>query len=506
MPATPDEPFLQDAGAEPWANKHSTYQQQVRRQWNLWRPTGAPTPDRYNATTRRLQRLLADARQQQVRVRAYGGGWSFSGAPATDGWLVNTKPTDYRFRMSPSFVESSYAPGPDGLRFVQCGNTVTFLNRWLRDEGRSLRTCGASNGQTIVGAMSTGTHGSALDVGSVQDYVRGIHLVTGPDRHVYLEPASLPVASPAFAQRIGAPLMRNDALFRAALVNLGGLGIVHGVLIETDPLFLLHRQRMKYGLDSALRQAIRTLDVSGLPFPPGVTRPFHFDIVMNPYDVARGTWVTVMTKEPYIDGYTPPATPAGGLAPGDTLISVMGRLFDVMGDAIPAAMTALLNMQFHAGDVIGTLGEIFGDTTTEGKAAGASFGLAADRAEQALDVVLSTMGGGGPYPCLVALRFVKGTTATLGFTRFPETCIIDLDGPLSTRTRDCYQRVRAALTAAQIPFTQHWGKIVDLNAADVRTCYGPAAVESWKDARNQLLAPEERRAFSNAFLEGLGLA
>jgi hypothetical protein len=115
------------------------------------------------------------------------------------------------------------------------------------------------------------------------------------------------------------------------------------------------------------------------------------------------------------------------------------------------------------------------------------------------------MSVGGPYPCLVALRFVKGTEATLGFTRFPETCVIDVDGPMSTKTRECYQRVRAALTAAQIPHTQHWGKIVDLNATDVRTCYGPA-VDAWKAARNQLLTPEERRAFSNSFLEQLGLS
>jgi hypothetical protein len=100
---------------------------------------------------------------------------------------------------------------------------------------------------------------------------------------------------------------------------------------------------------------------------------------------------------------------------------------------------------------------------------------------------------------------VKGTQATLGFTRFPETCVIDLDGPMSPKTRDCYQRVRAALTAAQIPFTQHWGKIVDLNATDVQACYG-AAVGAWKDARNQLLVAEEGRTFSNTFLEGLGLA
>jgi len=505
MPPSRDEPLLQDDGNDPWSNKHDTYVQPVRRRWNLWRPSGPSTPERYNATTRLLQRVLADARAQHVRVRAYGGGWSFSGAPATDGWLINTKPADYRFRLRPELLDPAYTGDAEGLRFLQCGNSVTLLDVRLREEGRSLRTCGASNGQTIVGAMSTGTHGSAIDVGAVQDYVRGIHLVVAPDRHLYLQPASAPVVKAEFPARIEAELVADDDLFHAALVNLGGLGFVHGVLIETDPLFLLRRFRMKHPLNAALRQAIRTLDASGLPVPAGIQRPFHFEVVMNPYDTDHATWVTVMVKEPYTDNYVRPVRDPNGFGPGDNVLGVMGRLFGVIPGVIPAAMTTVLNLQFHEGVVVGTLGEIFTDTTTEGKAAGAAFGVPHDRIDEALDTVLGAMRDGGPFPCLVALRFVRGTAATLGFTRFPETCVIDVDGPLSAETRACYQQVRSALVAHGIPYTQHWGKIVDMNADDVRQCYG-GAVDTWRAARDRLLAPEERFAFSNAFLEGLGLA
>ena len=51
----------------------------------------------------------------------------------------------------------------------------------------------------------------------------------------------------------------------------------------------------------------------------------------------------------------------------------------------------------------------------------------------------------GPFPCILALRFVPGTRATLGFTRFPRTCIIDIDGPYSTRTRSYFARIWQAL-------------------------------------------------------------
>ena len=54
---------------------------------------------------------------------------------------------------------------------------------------------GASNGQTIVGAMSTGAHGSSFDVGAVQDYIIGMHLIVGPNRHIWLERKSAPVVA-----------------------------------------------------------------------------------------------------------------------------------------------------------------------------------------------------------------------------------------------------------------------------------------------------------------------
>jgi FAD/FMN-containing dehydrogenase len=47
----------------------------------------------------------------------------------------------------------------------------------------SLIASGASNGQTIAGAMSTGTHGSANAVGGIPDYVLALHIVgEGGDR------------------------------------------------------------------------------------------------------------------------------------------------------------------------------------------------------------------------------------------------------------------------------------------------------------------------------------
>ena len=64
----------------------------------------------------------------------------------------------------------------------------------------------------------------------------------------------------------------------------------------------------------------------------------------------------------------------------------------------------------------------------------------------------------GPYAALLSLPNVKGTPATLGFTRFPRTCIIEIDGPFSGRSAYFHQRAWAAFATAGIPHTFHWGR------------------------------------------------
>jgi hypothetical protein len=61
--------------------------------------------------------------------------------------------------------------------------------------------------------------------GAMQEMVFGLHLVTGPNRHVYLERKSYPVMGPDFPESIGAEFIRDDVLFNAALVGLGSFGI-----------------------------------------------------------------------------------------------------------------------------------------------------------------------------------------------------------------------------------------------------------------------------------------
>jgi FAD/FMN-containing dehydrogenase len=440
-----------------------------------------------------------------VRLRAFGGGWSFSGAPSTDGYLLDTSPLNLWFRVRERSIHPEYDGPGDGLFFLQCGNSIAGLNRNLRAERRSLRTTGASNGQSIVGAMSTGTHGSAIDIGAVQDYVVGIHLVAGPGRHLWLERASAPVTTDGFAALLGAELRRDDELFDAVLVSFGAFGLIHGVMIETEPIFLFEMHRKRRPLDDRLRTAITTLDFTGAGLPGGSARPRHFDVVVNPYDMDDGVYVTAMYQRPFRPDY--PRPPHGDLAPGDDALQFVGTVTDALPLLIPAVLTAAVKSQYRTttAPLQGTTNDIFPTTTTRGRASGTAIAVPLERALETMELILAINRDHGPFPCLVALRFVPGTRALLGFTRFERTCIVDVDGTLSNRTRSFYSRIWQALGSSDIPYTMHWGKLLGLSAAELRRLYRGNA-DRWLAARRGLLSSGLRRVFSNRFLEELDLA
>ena len=136
-------------------------------------------------------------------MRAMGNGWSFSEVAVCDGGVVDTKSLRLTFALKDNFVAPEYlqsGKSSSDLFLVQCGVSILDLNERLEAGKRSLKASGASNGQTIVGATATGTHGSAFKVGAVHDSIVGLHLTVGNNRHVFIERKTNPVASNAFIQ------------------------------------------------------------------------------------------------------------------------------------------------------------------------------------------------------------------------------------------------------------------------------------------------------------------
>src|SRR5262245_46748679 len=144
-----------------WRNKHFNVERQVERlydAWNRWSDGSRPSEHVWRAGLMALQQIVRDAAAQGRRVRAVGGGWSLSEAATTNDFLVNTRPLNYvDIGLSPQSCAPGFQGKADHLVFAQCGTSVLELNQVLEANGLALPTSGASNGQSIAGAIATGT-------------------------------------------------------------------------------------------------------------------------------------------------------------------------------------------------------------------------------------------------------------------------------------------------------------------------------------------------------------
>lgn len=494
-----------------WTNRHRNFTQVYQNLFDVSNPA-PPTTDFFGdlrVTAKAIQDLIASAIRDNKTIRAIGGGWSLSRAAVTDGRLINTAPLNWYFPVDAvNGLAAGFQGDPSTIFYMQCGVSVLEANNLLfrNDPQLALKTSGASNGQTIAGAISTGTHGSAFRFGAMQEYVVGLHLLSGPDRSFWIERASRPVFSNPLIGVLGAQAIRDDAVFNDALVSFGSYGLLFGVAIEAAPLYLLEASRRRLPIDDNLKRAMRTLDLSTIPTPHPNEVPYHFEVVVNPHDVAGGAYVTTMYKRPYRPDYPRPTPSPDGRGPGDDLLAIVGKL----GDAIPPIVAPLLNavigQQYKTyTQQWGTPGEVFAVNLGMQKAMSAEIGVSVDRCIDTLDVMLSRPQVRS-YPGVLAFRFVPAGQASLAFTKFPTTCTIEFPAGFAQLTLDFLNAVWNGLDAAGIPFTEHWGQLNNFTPQRVRTMYGDAAVDHWRATRAQLMDAPSRAAFSSTFLQSCGLA
>jgi len=503
-----------------WSNKHENFTHDLVQDasFKLWNPPGQKHRERYRATTKNFQWLIDHGITHNLKLRAIGSGWSFTKVGVTEGGLIDTASLNFSFPITQNYTSPNYAKTPEDLYFLQCGAIINEVNNRLaaKNPQRSIKASGASNGQTIAGALSTGTHGAAFKVGAIPDFVVGLHIITGTNKHVWLERASYPVASQQFVDWLEADLVQDDALFNAAIVSFGSFGFIHGVMIETEPQFLLTEYREgPFTYDNTLKNAMRTLDFSGLNLKGAGQHGdmYHFEVLFNihefePNNPAKGAFVKYMFKKPFQLPHTP-LKRNNDFTYGDDLLGIISTVLDKLpgsGKLIPAMVNIMFGLAFKPEPPrVGTIREMFNYTKFRGKVASAAMAIAIHDSPRAVELI-AEVNKQKPFPGGLSLRYVKGTKATLGFTKFADTCVLEMDGADGQTARDFFQAVWTKMEQQNIPYTLHWGKInFNLNESRLKKMYGSAKVQSWIDARNTLLDGTTSAVFTNKFLEQCGL-
>ena len=321
-----------------WVNEHRTVGTTLDKYFTAYNPTsplnrGLSAMEILRTAARELEQLLKDARSAKKHFRAQGAGWALNDLAMTmpKGWMLWTTNLNGHWDVSPVHRHPKYsATKLKNLVLCQGGATVGKLNEYLENRTanrRAFQTSGIGNGQSIAGAISGSTHGSAVRFGATPDYVVGLQLVTGRGKSLWLERASYPVMNDRFIADLKADLVRDDDVFAAAQVSLGAFGIIASLAFEANEIYHLAFPTAREINQEQLGQELETLaDVSN----EDDSKWYHYEFIFNPYRL-KPILVAAAKKVPY-SGHIPP--PRGApweldsacLTPSDNLPAWVLRL------------------------------------------------------------------------------------------------------------------------------------------------------------------------------------
>ncbi|UXY30415.1 D-arabinono-1,4-lactone oxidase [Streptomyces sp. HUAS TT20] len=199
--------------------------------WRNWggnvaaRPAREVTP----ASVEELAAAVRRAAEDGLKVKAVGTGHSFTSIAATDGVLIR-----------PQLLTGIRTIDREAMTVtVGAGTPLKRLNMALAREGLSLTNMGDIMEQTVSGATSTGTHGTGRDSASIAAQIKGLELVTAD-------------GSVLSCSEKGTEEER--AVFAAARIGLGALGIVTAITFAVEPLFLLTAREEPMSFDRVLAE------------------------------------------------------------------------------------------------------------------------------------------------------------------------------------------------------------------------------------------------------------
>ncbi len=255
----------------------------TQQPWSNWGGNQVCTPA---LTVRpRSEQEIVDAVRYAISegltVRVAGTGHSFTPVVQTGGMLLDL-----------SLLQQVTGIDTDRQRVRALGGTaISEFGEPLWKAGLSLNNQGDIDVQAIAGAISTGTHGSGIDLGSFSSSVRWVKLLTGLGEIIEIDESDL--------RRL-----------RAAQVAVGTLGVILEVELQATTAYHLREQITYETTDELLDnwdknpdearhfsflwcQAPESAGLYELPTPPDL------DMVGRAY--TKRYWATNLTEPDEID-------------------------------------------------------------------------------------------------------------------------------------------------------------------------------------------------------------
>ncbi len=459
-----------------WINKHGTHEHSgVTRLLPIASPAGGLA--RWRRVGEVLKAIVQYAFDNGEPLRPDGSRWSLSNIGMPANFALSLAVHDVCDQLPASWVTPAYqaqlAQGDMTPMLVSGSTKISRLNRTLDIQALALQTSGASNGQTLAGACATGTHGSALPVGAIHDTVRAVHLMIAPNQAVLLQPTSEPLTANAAGDLthwldIPTQLVSDDALFRAALVHLGSLGLVLNIVLETVPLYYLTRTSVPYAnRDAGWKEALQRPSL-------GNVNSHHFEVVLNPYpslpSPAPRAWAISMDTARFAHQPDVEIRPTVPEAPNPDTIGILSHLLELIDIRLgnptfrKFITKQLVKLYGDEGKVERALpGVMFGPTATpERRGDSIEFALDAQDALTAVEAILDRLWNelrdGNQFPGVIGVRFVRSSDAWLATNLAETTCYIELPTLRTKEVKGIFAACGEALDSARVPFGCHWGQ------------------------------------------------
>jgi FAD binding domain-containing protein/D-arabinono-1,4-lactone oxidase len=367
--------------------------------------------------------LVKETADRRLSIKAVGSGHSWSDVALTDGVMVLP---DRLRAVLPLEREVLKPSAPEMLFRVQSGITIHELNDTLAEKGLGLLNMGGYDGQTIAGAISTGTHGSGIEFGPLCDFVESLEIVPADGRHYRIEPSGGITDPAAFARKHPeTTLLQNDRYFYSAVVSLGCLGVITSFILRVREKYFLTERRFTKPWPE-----VREDLVAGDVF----RRNRHYEVLLNPYPVDGANLCLITTRNP--------AAQPMELSPfkeRNFLVALASLLPPGILDCTPEQAPKLLNSALN---LLVESERGFTRVSYEVLNIGAPNNIQAISAELAfpmkdgqylkaidrfLDLArLQRSAAGRCHSSPVSLRFVRGTKAYLAPENGGDTCMMEI--------------------------------------------------------------------------------
>jgi L-gulono-1,4-lactone dehydrogenase len=229
--------------------------------------------------------IIRLAASKNCRLKAIGSGHSFSDVAVTTDFLVDTHGLNQKLDIEEDLLKDPR--DASHLFKSECGILIKDLNSALDAAGLALMNMGGYDGQTIIGAISTSTHGSGLGLEPLSSAVASLTLAAADGRVYQIEPAAGITDPVKFnAKHPEIVLKQDDDWFHSTVVSLGCMGVVYSVTLWVIPKYWLSETR-----------ALSTWEAARTDLTAGnvLIDNRHYEVLINPYQV-NGARTCLVTK------------------------------------------------------------------------------------------------------------------------------------------------------------------------------------------------------------------